>query len=551
MQTESLVKSQIISSLEKVFADEGLDFPACNAHSMLRNEVYSFQLACRSTEKLRNVQVKVSSPLESHLSIYQVGLIPVELPLNKDWDRNVLRTTPGLYPDLLEPVTEEDIVLLPGQSRALWFSLGGDALLEPGNYPLDISLESENGVELTRARLEIEVIDALLPPQEIIHTEWLHADCLATWYNVEVFSEEHWRRLEQYIACAVQHGVNMIFTPLFTPPLDTLVGGERPTVQLVGVTKGKDRYSFDFSSLARWIDLCDGLGVQYFEFSHLFTQWGARHAPKIVAMEDGELKRIFGWETDAQSPEYAAFLDQFLPELVRFLKEQKLQRRSFFHISDEPLKEHLDSYGSASAIMRRHLSEFPIMDALSDYDFYEAGLVQTPIPAADSIEPFLENRVPNLWTYYCSGQDRDVSNRFICQPSARHRILGFQLYKHQIRGFLHWGFNFYYSQNSAFPIDPYRVTDGHYWVPAGDTFVVYPGENGPLPSLRLKVLAEAFQDIRALKLLEQHIGYRAAAALLEEGLERPLTFREYPRDAGWLLEKRRIINRKLAELAEK
>jgi hypothetical protein len=38
---------------------------------------------------------------------------------------------------------------------------------------------------------------------------------------------------------------------------------------------------------------------------------------------------------------------------------------------------------------------------------------------------------------------------------------------------------------------------------------------------------------------------------LEEGLERPLTFREYPRDAGWLLEKRRIINRKLAELAEK
>lgn len=97
MQTESLVKSQIISSLEKVFADEGLDFPACNAHSMLRNEVYSFQLACRSTEKLRNVQVKVSSPLESHLSIYQVGLIPVELPLNKDWDRNVLNHT-GLVP---------------------------------------------------------------------------------------------------------------------------------------------------------------------------------------------------------------------------------------------------------------------------------------------------------------------------------------------------------------------------------------------------------------------------------------------------------------------
>ena len=32
-------------------------------------------------------------------------------------------------------------------------------------------------------------------------------------------------------------------------PLDTDIGGERPTVQLVEVTKNGDRYSFDFASL--------------------------------------------------------------------------------------------------------------------------------------------------------------------------------------------------------------------------------------------------------------------------------------------------------------
>lgn len=551
MHIESLVKSQIISSLEKVFADDKLEFPTLHADAMLKNEVYSFQLAYCSTEKFRNVKVRVNSALKPLISVYQVGLIPVELPLNHLRDLNVLRTAPGLYPDLLEPVEEEGIVILPGQSRSLWFSLGGDAMLEPGKYEIEISLASEEGEELTRSQLELEVLDAALPPQKIIHTEWLHADCLATWYDVEVFSEEHWHRLEQYIACAVQHGANMILTPLFTPPLDTQIGGERPTVQLVGVTKRQDQYSFDFSRLVRWIDLCEQQGMQYFEFSHLFTQWGANHAPKIVATENGEIKRIFGWKTDAQSPEYQNFLDQFLPRLVEFVRERKLEKRVFFHTSDEPYLNTLESYRSASTIMHRHLADFPIMDALSDFEFYQSGLVQTAIPATDAIEPFLENGVPNLWTYYCSAQDVDVSNRFICQPSARTRILGLQLYKYQIKGFLHWGFNFYYSQQSKFPIDPFRVTDGDYWVPAGDTFVVYPGASGPLPSLRLKILAEAFQDIRALSLLEEYIGRDAVLALVEEGLDQPLTFKEYPRETSWFLEKRKLVYGKLRELAGK
>ena len=36
---------------------------------------------------------------------------------------------------------------------------------------------------------------------------------------------------------AVAHGVNLLYTPLFTPPLDTQVGGERTTVQLVDVER--------------------------------------------------------------------------------------------------------------------------------------------------------------------------------------------------------------------------------------------------------------------------------------------------------------------------
>jgi hypothetical protein len=102
----------------------------------------------------------------------------------------------------------------------------------------------------------------------MIHTEWFHTDCLATYYDVEVFSEEHWERIKQYVENAVKHGINMLLTPIFTPPLDTAIGGERPTVQLVDVeVTGKHTYRFVFDKLDRWIKLCNDKGVQYFEFA--------------------------------------------------------------------------------------------------------------------------------------------------------------------------------------------------------------------------------------------------------------------------------------------
>ena len=85
----------------------------------------------------------------------------------------------------------------------------------------------------------------------------------------------------------------MLLTPVFTPPLDTAVGGERPTVQLVKVIKENNKYSFDFENFRRYINLCLNCGIEAFEISHFFTQWGAKHVPKTVATVNGKEKQIF------------------------------------------------------------------------------------------------------------------------------------------------------------------------------------------------------------------------------------------------------------------
>lgn len=545
-----MFETRCLSSLVKVFADEELTARPYRKASALSNETYAFQVAYRHRGNLlKGIQVRIKSDLKERISVRSVGLVPSELPCFHDHDDRILRAQPGLYPDPLYPVNPDGLVGYPNQWRSVWVTVDLDNSISPGRYPIRVNFETDSGEKLGAETFELDVLAETLPDQKLIYTQWFHTDCLATYYDVDVFSEKHWQLIGDYVQTAAQHGVNMILTPLFTPPLDTEIGGERPTVQLVDVIQSGDIYEFHFNKLVRWIELCRERGIKYFEFSHLFTQWGAFHAPKIVATEKetGELKRIFGWETDAAGDDYKYFLAQFLPRLVNFIKQNHLEENVYFHISDEPHTAHLASYGNASQLVSEYLAEFPIIDALSDYSFYEKGLVKKPIPANDHIEPFLENRVPDLWTYYCCSQYKAVSNRFFNFPSARNRIIGFQLYKFNIQGFLHWGYNFWYTQFSRRAIDPFLVTDAGGAFPSGDAFSVYPGGDGPIESIRLEVFYEALQDLRALHLLEAKIGREQVIAFIEEDLDAPLTFSEYPTNMAWLLNKREQINRRLVE----
>ena len=527
-----------LSSLEKVFSDEAPQAESFTGCSFLRGEELSFQVAFCSDEDAE-VTPEVQAE-NARCECFLVEDIPSSLPCYPDSDEFFLRKSPGLYPDLLRPL-DEPIRVRAGEWRSLWLCLQGG-----GDATVTVTMLGQS------VTCKFRQIPHDLPEQTLLCTNWFHCDCLANAYGVEAFSEPHWAIVENYVRCASAHGINFLLTPLFTPPLDTQVGGERLTTQLVGVAKEGSTYTFDFTRLARWLEMCGRCGIKAFELSHLFTQWGAKHAPKIVFEEksrSGEPRRgCYGWETDADGSEYTDFLEQFAAALVPFLERQGVKDRCYLHVSDEPGMGDIECYARHAALIKRIFPGMKIIDALSNIEFYEQGLLERPIPANNHIEPFI-GRVPELWTYYCCGQHKGgVSNRFFAMPSWRNRILGFQLWKFKCAGFLQWGFNFWNSQFSIKTIDPFTCSDAGGAFPSGDAYVVYPGENGqPMASLRLKVFHEALQDLRALQGLESKIGYDAALSILEQGLAEPITFSEYPRSAAWLLETRERINKAMAE----
>ena len=547
-----IINAKIASSLEKVLPGKAPCFNEYRSATALKGEIFSFQVFYISEDDNRiRLIPSVKSPESLDIELFDVEFAPSLLPAYRDRnDEDYITTQPGLFPDVLRPVpTGQAITALNSCWKALWVAVNLPQDLKRGKYPIQIELIPEGtDTPIWFGEFEIEAIDAVLPPQELIFTQWFHCDCLASYYRVPALSEEHWRIIENYMRNAARYGMNMILTPIFTPPLDTAVGGERMTIQLVGVSVHQGEYSFDFTKLKRYIDTATRCGIKYFEISHLFTQWGAKAAPKVIATVDGEERRIFGWDTASDSQEYRSFLVQMITELKSFLKKEGVLENCYFHISDEPHLDHLESYRKAREGVSEALKGCRIIDALSNYDFYSEGLVDNPIPAIDHIRPFIENNVQDLWAYYCCCQCVKVSNRFFSMPSYRNRILGYQLYKFDIKGFLQWGYNFWFSQYSSFSIDPYRTTDADGAFPSGDAFSVYPGEGGsPIPSLRQLVFNEALQDLRALRLLERLAGRQKVLELLDENFGAGFDFENYPRSAEKLLEFRETVNRMIAE----
>ena len=108
------------------------------------------------------------------------------------------------------------------------------------------------------------------------------------------------------------------------------------------------------------------------------------------------------------------------------------------------------------------------------------------------------------------------------------------MYKYNVKGFLHWGYNFYNSQFSLEKINPYVTTSADKAFPSGDPFSVYPTADGVAASLRGFVFKEALSDIEVCRKLEEYIGRDKVIEMIDTAAGMNVTFADYPRNTTFI-----------------
>lgn len=550
-----------LSSLEKVFLDESPSVEEFDKISVLKDERFSYQIAYTYSGKVNrdackfDFKISVDSPLKDYVKIRFVGNVPVELSFyNHAYDDGYLRKRPGLYPDSLLEIKKNEIEVIPTLWHSLWITVDTKGKVPAGNYDINLIFECED-IKVVKT-LKTKILDVLLPKQETILANWFHTDCLASIYNVKMYSKKHWEIIENFMRCAIENGINSIYTPIFSIPLDTNPGAKRPACQLIDITVENGIYKFDFDKLRKWISIFKKYNGSYLAMSHLFSQWGAKYAPRIVACVNGKKKEIFGWNTPNSSSEYRNFLQQCLPELINVLKEEGVADKVYFHLSDEPHMETLDSYKVSKDVVSDLIKDFKIVEACSVPEIHQSGAVDYPVVHLPNVDSYLEKGITPFGTYFCCSSDFEYfCNRFIDMPSYRNRIIGIQMFKYNIKMLLHFGFNYYFKRaalgGTAEVINPFLATDAGNAIQGGNGFVVYPGAGGkPVDSLRLDVTFNALQDIRAMMLLESYIGHQAVVDLIENCAGMEIKLNKYPKNANFILKMREIINEKIEEVVK-
>lgn len=532
-----------VTSLEKVRENTIYDLAEIFEKKCLKGERFSYQIAVQSDDQLHGI-IEIKSALEDNIKVYMVLNAAMDKPITDNLafnDINYLTKEPGLMPDILKPISENNNFLAVWtNSASLWIDVNIPNDIEAGEYDIQINYKNIDSGELIFCKtMGIIVGDKEILPQNLIYTRWIYLDCIADYHNVEVFSDEHWKLIEAYIRQAADVGINMILVPVHTPPLDTAVGTTRRCVQLVDIEKQGDKYIFGFDNFKKYIDICKRCGIKYYEIAHLFSQWGANFTPNIKVAENGVTDYMFGWHVAANSAKYTEFLKQYITAISKELSKEGISENTYFHISDEPHLEKIEAYKSAAQIVRPLIGDSKTMDGLSNYDFYEKGLVKCPVTIINEIKSFLEHNIEDQWVYYCCFPQSVYPNSTLAMPLSRVRILGVLLYKYNIKGFLHWGLNYYNGQLSRYHINPYVTTSADGRFPSGDPFILYPSKDGAYGSIRGKVTFDAIEDMKICQTLERYIGREAVIKMIDDVAGMNVDFENFPIDKYYLIKLRK------------
>jgi hypothetical protein len=130
---------------------------------------------------------------------------------------------------------------------------------------------------------------------------------------------------------------------------------------------------------------------------------------------------------------------------------------------------------------------------------FHYGFIESEVPLPDTRKRRSEGKRSLLYTAFSPL----YPNTFIFSQPLESRMLPWLVWRHDFDGYIRWAWNFW--------VDGFWEQPRYKWR-SGDMFFVYPGEEGPLDSIRTEMLLKGAQDYECLWMIRKRL-----AMLKDEG----------------------------------
>jgi hypothetical protein len=302
--------------------------------------------------------------------------------------------------------------------------------------------------------------------------------------------------------------------------------------------------AIDFGRFDRWVQIFKEEGViGRIEGGHIGGRKGSWESEFVVTVQQVKEGKVVSSHADPASPEADAFYARFFPALMAHLQSKGWRDGYLQHLADEPIAGNIASYRAMAALARKYALGLRIVEACHTKDL--VGAVDVWVPQLNYLHQDFahyqqrQRAGDEVWFYTCVFPQGEYANRFIEQPLIKTRLLHWINFRYGVTGYLHWGYN-HWTQDSPFTHTT-RAHGGPPYLPAGDPWIVYPGKDGPLDSIRFEAMRDGIADYELLCLVAEK-NPDAARRLVGQHV---LDFDRYDTDVG----KFRAARRELLQLA--
>ena len=487
-----------VDPLEKIFKETAFFPDAEAAAHVARGEHATFQFAFRTPVPMHDLmfEVELEPPGETQLGIPESGFVDFvrfgRKALEPATDR--LHSVSGFFPDPI--IVHERRTIGSYETLPIWIRIPILKNTEPGTYTGKVTIKGKSGLRRFREtrELKVQVYSPVIDRTSLWVTNWFGYafSYMNNGKDVEPYSDMYWDLTRTLARQMAQYRQNVaLISPL----------------QLAEYVIGDSLdFHIDFTRFIKTVEIFSEEGVLgRIEGGHIGTRESTWTSPFRVFVPVEKSDSIILEKFEISSDTARIFYTTFFTELSKVLQDHHWQDIYMQHIADEPIDPNVDSYIEISNFIRKLIPDIPIIEACHSSQLENSISIWVPQLDFFHIDHEFYNQRreqgDEIWFYTCLSPKGEYANRFIDQPLIKTRLLHWINFKYNASGYLHWGLNHWNHSR-----DPYNETSGIILesgniMPAGDAWIIYPGERQVYPSLRLEAMRDGIVDYELLRML--------------------------------------------------